>query len=285
MLNHKWNPVPEFNALTESVRREIRNLDTPTWQVHDKTMGLVAYIQDEVVDTGEGPSEIMRLSLEPYLNFILRCPETYSNGQNRVEVLWRTMIWDLRLTAKQVCSPASDECGASFRSWLASNIVIGIQSAMCGGKRRSECLREMRNLVALAMTDTTGTIPRLSEIRAICKDSGVLEGGLVAEADVESFEPSGSIFLDTSPSAFHTLSTISFEADHRIHRTRKGYIGLGPFSTSRGDKVVIAAEKRVPLILRPSEHSYLSHRIPEPPWVPNHMPPRSKLQSFYCPQS
>lgn len=50
---------------------------------------------------------------------------------------------------------------------------------------------------------------------------------------------------------FHTAATLSFESDRRLYRTHNGYVGSGPFSTRPGDVVIIAADGRIPLVLRP----------------------------------
>lgn len=150
---------------------------------------------DEVVDTGEAPSEVLRSSLEPYMSFTLRCrEEAYLNGQNRLEVLWRTLIWDFDVTRSQ--HPASHECGTSLRTWLLFNICKAIREQVRAGRRRSECFLSMRNLVDLARRDPTGIIPRLYKIRAVYDVNGVLEDGLDAERESPPntlFRPRGSV--------------------------------------------------------------------------------------------
>lgn len=96
-------------------------------KLRDKTLCLRAPVLDDVVDVCEASSEVIRSSLEPYVSFILRCPQKYMNGQDRVEVLWRTLLWDISSDQEgQLEQHAHDERGASFRSWLAFNICIGI---------------------------------------------------------------------------------------------------------------------------------------------------------------
>lgn len=127
-------------------------------RLRGKALCLWACVLDDVVDTGEVPSEVTRSSLEPFMNFTLRCPRTYLNGQHRVEVLWRTLTLNTGYKQGKSYYPATKECGASFRSWLAFNTYIGIRNAVSGGAKRSDCFGRMRNLVELAMSDPTGVI-------------------------------------------------------------------------------------------------------------------------------
>jgi Heterokaryon incompatibility protein (HET) len=231
--------------------------------VRGNTMCVRAHVLDEVVDTGEATSEVAGSSLEPYLAFTLRCPKTDLNGQNRVEVLWRTLIWDFGLSGNQ--HPASDDCSKSFRFWLLLHICKSIQEKVRTGTSRSECLLSMNKLVELALSDSTGLIPRLCEIRTTCDDNGVLEDGL----DTDRLPPpnvlfcrSDSVLPITSSSEFASATSDSFMSNTRIYRTRKGYVGLGPFSTRKGDVVVIAAGGKIPFLLRPVEsQEELRHQL------------------------
>jgi len=245
----------EFNAAHDrldfdAARGSPSLLDCPP--VQGSTLCVRAHVLDEVIDTGEAPSEVLRCSLEPYTTFTLRCPETYVNGQDRVEVLWRTLIWDFGSSSGQ--QPASDECGTSFRMWLVFHIYKAIQEKVRTGTTRSECFQSMRNLVDLARSDRTGLVPRLFEIRAACDDNGVLEDGLHAQRLPPRnalFRRRSSVIPDTPFIEFASATSDSFLSDPRTYRTRKGYVGLGPFSARIGDVVIIAAGGKIPFLLRP----------------------------------
>ena len=174
MLNARQMDLPGFNVWR-------RWPDKGKWKCAvNETMYLYAHIPSEVDDTGEAPSEIFSTNMEPYMRFVLDCPQVYINGQNRVEALWSTLIWVLGLDVDAgVCHPAPNKCAASFRSWLAITICKQVQTIVHeGSRKRRECFRAMPNLVKVAINDLTGTIPRIFELRVICEDNGVLEDGL-----------------------------------------------------------------------------------------------------------
>lgn len=254
MLNASQQGWPNFNVWTG--RRDFTSKN----KVTNNTMLLYVHILDEVSSTGEAASEVFSSNLEPYMSFILDCPQIYNNGQNRVEALWRTLIWDLtveRFSADgRFHHPAPAKCAASFRSWLAISIGMEIRETVRRGdtKKRSECFREMPNLVKVALNDPTGTIPRIFELRTICEDNGVLEDRLDPGPNPAPFgtrNREGSILNDADQAAFRSALRQPFNSDRRIYRTRRGHLGSGPFSTKQGDVVVLVTGKRVPVILRP----------------------------------
>jgi hypothetical protein len=56
-------------------------------------------------------------------SLVLSCPSTYTaTDQNRIEVLWRTIIYDTGKTT----SLAEPDLHGSFCYWLAQHIITGI---------------------------------------------------------------------------------------------------------------------------------------------------------------
>ncbi|KAF7509577.1 hypothetical protein GJ744_007615 [Endocarpon pusillum] len=257
----------EFNAVlgnqpdSNAAKDPPKLLEYPI--IRGRAMYVLAHILDKVADTGEAPTEVINTSLEPYVKFTMNCPKIYRTGQHRVEVLWRTLIWDYAHTGS--LHPASDACGVSFRYWLAITICNAIRREVCKGRLRSNCSFEMRNLEELAVGDPTGNIPRLHEIEEICEDNGVFEDGLDPERNTEQvsfrirdrggltfrIDDRGGLKLDSQLGEFGLATGLCFSADPRMYRTHKGYIGSGPFSTCKGDVVIIAAGGKIPFMLRP----------------------------------
>jgi hypothetical protein len=89
-------------------------LDYPV--IIGKVLCLCGYVLDDAVDTGEVPSEVLRSGIEPYMSFAQRCPSIYGNGQNRVEVLWGALIWDVGFVPGGLEHPAPDDYGAPYLS-------------------------------------------------------------------------------------------------------------------------------------------------------------------------
>jgi hypothetical protein len=116
----------------------------------------------------------------------------------------------------------------------------------------------MRNLNELGQNDPTGIllVLRLCEIECLLDQAGVLEDQLVPDGEIpviELSERNGEL-LYTSPRMFEGTFSKAVDYDRRIYRTSNGYIGMGPFSTRRGDVLVITGRNEAPLILRPVEH-------------------------------
>ena len=244
--NAMLGDLPDFDAAKGSPKV----LEYAT--IRGRAMYVFAHILDKVADTGEAPTEVINTSLEPYVKFTRSCPKIYRNGQHPVEVLWRTLIWDYGLTGS--LHPASDACGVSFRYWLAFIICNAIRHEVRKGRVRSNCFLEMQNLEGLAVRDPRGNIPRLDEIQEICEDNGVFEDGLDPKRDTEQvpfrIRDRGDLRPDFQIPEFSYATKSCFSADPRIHRTHDGYIGSGPFSTCKGDVVIIAAGGKIPFMLR-----------------------------------
>jgi hypothetical protein len=116
----------------------------------------------------------------------------------------------------------------------------------------------MRNLNELGQNDSTGILLalRLCEIERLLAQAGVLEDQLVPDGEVPVIglsERNGEL-LYTSPRIFEGAFSKPVDYDRRIYRTRNRYIGMGPFSTRRGDVLVITGRNKVPLISCPWEH-------------------------------
>jgi hypothetical protein len=97
---------------------------------------------------------------------------------------------------------------------------------------------------------------RLCEIECLLDQAGVLEDQLVPDGEIpviELSERNGKL-LHTSARMFEGAFSKPVGYDRRIYRTRNRYIGMGPFSTRRGDVLVITGRNKVPLILCPGEH-------------------------------
>jgi hypothetical protein len=223
-------------------------------------MCVYAHILDWIDDIGEAFGEVSNNNLEPYMSFLLRCPEDYRTGQNRAEVLWRTLIWDFGIT--RPIHPASTQCEDSFHYWLLNKICATVRKNVRAGTKRSDCFRAMENLVQVAMKDPTEIIPHLVDTEEICDNNGVLEDRLDPDDDDElpvleiprrraSTTPEGSAEEFKGIGEFRLATLQTWENDPRIYRTRSGYMGSGPFSTQKGDVVVIIAGGRVPFVLRP----------------------------------
>ncbi len=140
---HIGDSVEELNAKLEC--RLIFNAlkGSPTLLgrlfMRGRSMDQIASILDVIADVGEAPSEVIKSSLEPYPGFALRWPEIYMNGQNRVGMLWRTLVWDLNSVNRETRHPASIKYGASIRSWLTIKVYMGVRSAVRAGAKRSDC--------------------------------------------------------------------------------------------------------------------------------------------------
>ena len=120
--------------------------------VHSLQIGKVKALSEPCLDmTNYG-------HFEQCAQLILQCNQTYhATGQDRVEVLWRTILLDL----DEFHHPAPKNLGSAFHHWMAYLILKGVRLVKERGEDPAIYLSNLSNLDTLARSDATHTIPTI----------------------------------------------------------------------------------------------------------------------------
>lgn len=232
-----------------------------------ETLTLVGYHVDTVAETGDDGNDLsMRKgggSFERSAALLLRMPKPYFNGQDRVEVFWRTLIADLTDSG---CIPAHQELGMAFREYLkVYNSVFLLRARRHGDRQYQVALQGMEPLMSLANStlEAAALIPSLEETLERKDRYAYLAEEREKVADSET----GFLVDEAANAKFNDFEdemareeaiivpygrrlTLTMVA-RRIFRTDNGLLGLGPQSLRPGDHIFVLLGARVPFVLRP----------------------------------
>ncbi|GAB1205249.1 hypothetical protein APSETT445_003922 [Aspergillus pseudonomiae] len=196
---------------------------------HDdpQTLRLNGAFHDEIVSVEPQIGTLTATSFRPpnWLGLISSMDKTYlPTGQNRVEALWRTLM------TNKLSSTSDDpvhNARSSFRFFM--------QKALWSLTHQSD-EETITNLKLVRETDENNTLPTWEEIQQYgAKD--------------EVGEPRGMVRIDDHD---FDQTFVHFYRGRLLYRTKRGYIGLGPWSVQAGDEVWVIAGARTPFVLRKS---------------------------------
>jgi hypothetical protein len=187
--------------------------------------------------------------VEELAAFVLDCAEKYPlTGQNRVELLWRTLIFDIDKQDR----PASADLRESFR-WLLTYVAIGGLQRLAKSVHPeadrprfiTERLRGMTSLSRLAETDDTGTIPSIDYLDTCCRKLDSIPDARFGDDDALELIRG----LMYGKVAYETVAA-GIWPYRRLFRTADMMLGNGPQSVEVGDTLWVVSSCPVPIVLR-----------------------------------
>ncbi len=169
------------------------------------------------------------------LDLLFQLPPTYVSGQDRLEVLWRTLIQN----GFNWVSPAPDETSASFRNWLLFNIAKS-----CAHYAEKLFMNPLIDDVltkcdTYSKSDPTGLMPSRHEIEAATRQFLDLFDG-----------NHDTPFLQGLQSASRFRHEFRYYQLMYLFVTDGGLLGLGSWSLEPGDSVWIVPGSWLPMIFR-----------------------------------
>ncbi|KAL8662692.1 MAG: hypothetical protein Q9202_004476 [Teloschistes flavicans] len=211
-------------------------------QVHGSRVGQVADIGETTTDWYSD------LSFEASAALVLKCNETYINGQGRLEALWRTLITDQEGSTY----PAPESIGLLFFKYLRAMFTMSIwrqiihaDSQVIGNKVPKIKFPKSPNIDRLAESDATQQMPSIRGALENClkamKDRTL---GEAYELEVADYNKSLSELYENTNIASHTYT--------RLFRTHHSLLGMGPGSVTEGDEIWLLKGANVPMVLRPN---------------------------------
>lgn len=217
-----------FNA-DGSLQRSLTSLSNP------RLLGTTAYRIGEVVYADYlGVNEPFIEHFPRMLTLLFELSPTYITGENRLEVLWRTIIQN----GREWVSPAAADTAQEFRDWILLNMV---EVAMKRGrsvsarKRIDQAITQIENY---SKTDPTGIMPTQDDIRKAIR---VAQG---------SFDKLSSQNIETVSKYGHELTYYQHMC---IFRTNNGLLGLGQPSLHTGHSLWVIPGVSVPMVLQTTD--------------------------------
>ena len=205
--------------------------------------------------------------VECVLSLCANLNQTYHNGENRLEALWRTMIANNCVVNGGVVCPAPRSLAHSFQTWILSRVMLckarpiyqdaqALFLAINGQFEKSGAIEVAAKQVCgtletlAATNETPPDMPSLEEIKhLVCFGDGYKK----VENPGPTY-PSASVFNNLLQRSAEFDKAFGYAAHERcLYMTREGFIGLGPLSTKPSDQVWILQAAKVPFTLRPMD--------------------------------
>lgn len=197
-----------------------------------RLLGTVAYRLGEVVHaTSLGLNQTFIEYFPEILILFAELSPTYISGENKLEVLWRTMIQN----GFNYISPAAADVAQNFRNWM----ILSVTGTAIKGKKndssRERIDRMISQLETCSKTDPTGIMPTQHDIKDAIEKA----------QDVLYRHP----FENAESASKYRLELLYYQS-MRLFRTDSGLLGLGQWSLQAGDSLWIIPGVRVPMVLR-----------------------------------
>ena len=220
-----------------------------------RTLVLEGYHFDTITGVGDSDFELGRgiRPLHESAKIILDLPLVYHTGQDRIEVLWRTLIAD---QAVGQC-PAPASLAESFRYHLLMQNSMAIFNAEQAGNSDGDLhLHNPLDILSKSSTEATDLIPSLKETIQRKKDyTSIRDADNVAQSTKQGLSPAQQSLLqlvladEAKALPYVRLLESNFQS-RRLVTTEKGFMGIAPLTVHKGDEVFILPGGRMPMVLR-----------------------------------
>ncbi|KAE8378665.1 heterokaryon incompatibility protein-domain-containing protein [Aspergillus bertholletiae] len=194
------------------------------------TLRLNGAFHDEIISVEPQIGTLTATSFRPpnWLAMASSMDHTYpATGENRVEVLWRTLMTN---KLSSTSGDSINDTRSSFRFFM--------QKALWSLTHKSD-EDTIANLNLIRDTDDSNSLPTWEEIQEY------------GEKD-EVGKPRGMVRIDDRD---FDQTFVHFYRGRLLYRTKRGYLGLGPWSAQPGDEVWVISGARTPFVLRKSSSS------------------------------
>ncbi len=181
----------------------------------------------------------------------------HSTGQDRVEVLWRTILADaigVPVASDKPSHPAGAGYVSYFQNWL---LYVTAQKLIDMGHSKRKAYIEMLSKRNKTFGDSSVVLPSVKEISKLA----ALLGFCLTELENRGLEiREYNRMIPQEVNEFQAMASRVL-LGRRLFRTSLGCLGVGPKSMKVGDLVYLLQGGIVPFILRPSDHDYSSFTL------------------------
>ncbi|KAK3642178.1 hypothetical protein LTR22_016194 [Elasticomyces elasticus] len=209
-------------------------------EIDTRTLKLEGLFLEEI--SAIHPSLFSGSTAKSLIEICLTLPTMYrTNGQDRTEALWRTIIAD-RLSGT---SPAPDIAASYFKGWLQYLIAGGIfgynfKSSLERKEDWSEwsCFDEVHESSPAA----SQVVPNVAELSSyVERFRELLVAGESSLPEIRQLQAAQDVFGNA----------LAMAGDRAYFTTASGLLGLAPPSSREGDQVWFFSGAKLPFVLRP----------------------------------
>ncbi|TPX09420.1 uncharacterized protein E0L32_009308 [Thyridium curvatum] len=198
------------------------------------TLELVGHRIDAITVKGESKVSMLEngVDFSGWLSITSSISQTYCTGEDRMEVLWRTLVTNTG--GDPPVHPIDGRYREGFVSWMISQLC-----QKHSHPQSPEFQSQFQSLVRLSVSSQTVAFlnQRLASVSGPGEPNDVMND-LIAD---------------------EYASTYSHALHLSLFRTSEGYLGLGPESIEKEDSIWVVSGSRVPLIFRRATDD--SHRL------------------------
>ncbi|KAH7343023.1 heterokaryon incompatibility protein-domain-containing protein [Rhexocercosporidium sp. MPI-PUGE-AT-0058] len=222
-------------------------------------LGLRGRLVDSVVDFSIPLTSIRSTCyVISCIDTCLKLAKKYRTGQDRVEVIWRTLIADTT-ERPPIQHPAPMEYCDHFHDWM---LTLMVRWFMNWEHQATSRFSHMDTIEELSDSSSFSALPTRAEIEDSYKLA--LEATETNTSDpLSRYQPGREEARNKIMQQFispHVRSSQGFylfdraakdvRSNRRLFRTREGYVGLAPDNVEYGDKLYLLNGARVPFLLR-----------------------------------
>jgi hypothetical protein len=178
-----------------------------------------------------------------------------ATGQNRIEVLWRTIIYDTGLTTY----PAELGLRSSFRYWLTQHIITSISRSTEDWCKRFETVKSLANLEKLASSDSSQTVPTLELLEYCLRKASEIPANHGDFRDQSTFVVDQRLLLK-GRMPYEELGSRCI-GGRLVFVSEEGYFGSGPDSMGIGDTVWVVSGCSSLLVFREHPSDATSYQL------------------------
>ncbi|KAL8915907.1 MAG: hypothetical protein Q9208_008803 [Pyrenodesmia sp. 3 TL-2023] len=232
----------------------------PSWVPNFKdSLRLEGYLFDTVIGLGESDTELFDGSI-PFTKcaeLLLKLPPRYITGQDRAEVLWRTLIAD---QAQDQCPAPLAISRAFYEQMLITNSLACLDADVSTIKDAKLAGFGPLAQLATSTLEASRMIPSLPKIlkrRDVRAEIAAMrklersEQGLNPEQTQRVNKISDDVAIKRARALPFSRELAVLFAVKRLFTTSKGFLGSAPESTREGDQIYLLSGGRVPFVLRP----------------------------------
>ncbi|KAF2429737.1 hypothetical protein EJ08DRAFT_698008 [Tothia fuscella] len=189
----------------------------------------------------------------PCLEFILDLADVYEfTGQDRMEVLWRTLIGDSCGVTVEV-HPAPSEMGACFKHF----VLMELSGRLKGYHDVDDIAEDFVNVfpTVISNAEDAHIVDMIDQLRTTPVSQDLTPSSWEIQDLLAEASPDRNTYAKMSAEVVRqaNLYRVEFQEKYmnrRLFSTEEGHLGLGPLSLDAGDEIFLLEGGRTPYVLR-----------------------------------
>jgi hypothetical protein len=239
------NCYPHFNSAPPG-------LDAGSVSVFGSSLNVAAYHIDTIVDSCPSMGDLSEAcNLQPCLEMFLNLKQEYTQtGEDRLDVLWRTIICDTSGNDHPAPMLPSRQRFKSWVTWLTMEHMVKLQKRTNHDDQQKLWLQEICRVFARFQSPdlrlpTEDVVMDLFTFHTATNDTPISE----LDDEYVNYHHCHNYYKD-----FHRICTWALN-ERALFCTSKGHVGLTLGTARVGDQIWLLGDAKVPFTLRKTDNS------------------------------